>query len=97
MNQFLDNIYSYNRKLFRNIPLLSIEYSKLNDKGEFYIQEENISSYADEICKKVINIVNNKRVPFYLLKLKDFDPTVYYITYKIKYRHIIVLKSDNIE
>ena len=31
------------------------------------------------------------------MKLKDFDPTVYYITYKIKYRHIIVLKSDNIE
>ncbi|MBF9306738.1 hypothetical protein I3V59_08055 [Staphylococcus epidermidis] len=75
----------------------SIEYSKLNDKGEFYIQEENISSYAEEICKKVINIDDEIRVPFYLLKLKDFDPTVYYITYKIKYRHIIVLKSDNIE
>ncbi|EGG70799.1 hypothetical protein SEVCU028_0608 [Staphylococcus epidermidis VCU028] len=24
MNQILDNIYSYNRKLFRNIPLSSI-------------------------------------------------------------------------
>ncbi len=46
MNQFLFNIYSYNRKLFRNIPLSSIEYSKSNDKGEFYTQEENISSYA---------------------------------------------------
>lgn len=83
-----------------------IEYTKLNDHNEISIEDENISSYADEICKKVINIGDDKRVPFYLLKLKDFDPTVYYITYKfkyendkkkIKYRHIIVVKSDNIE
>ena len=46
MNQFLFNIYSYNRKLFRNIALSSIEYYKSKDKGEFYTQEENISSYA---------------------------------------------------
>lgn len=83
-----------------------IEYSKVNDSREIYIQEENMSSYADEICKKVIGIGDKKRVPFYLLRLRNFDPTVYYITHKfkyendkkdIKYRHIIIFKSDNLE
>lgn len=48
MNQFLDNIYSYNRKLFRNIPLSNILFGLITilifTKPQL-IGEININNY----------------------------------------------------
>lgn len=62
MNQFLDNIYSYNRKLFRNIPLSSILFGLITilifTKPQL-IGEININNYISSSVQKILNHLAN--------------------------------------
>lgn len=71
MNQILDNIYSYNRKLFRNIPLSSILFGLITilifTKPQL-IGEININNYISSGVQKILNhLANTIYNPIFLL------------------------------
>ncbi|MGK8526612.1 hypothetical protein ACRS38_06585 [Staphylococcus epidermidis] len=71
MNQFLDNIYSYNRKLFRNIPLSGILFGLITilifTKPQL-IGEININNYISSGVQKILNhLANTIYNPIFLL------------------------------
>ncbi|UJS29006.1 hypothetical protein L2Z53_12150 (plasmid) [Macrococcoides canis] len=93
------------------------EINKINDKAEIAVDIESIDDlsisrrykYAEIIAEKKEKL-NNDDVSLYLLRLKQFDPVLYYITFerifyykddnnnsKVNKHHFILLKFDSFE